>query len=97
MKCVFILNQNAIDCARYNSARIALLDSCDFLSKPQKHNHELLILTCYVDLDILMPFYNEMAKIIKISKIKLLFDFSEVYRIGPVAVDGKVKSIQKKF
>lgn len=59
MKNIFILNQNAAGCAHYNSARVALLDSCDFLLKPQKHNHELLILTCYVDLDILVPFYNE--------------------------------------
>lgn len=97
MKNIFILNQNVADCSHYNSARVALLDSCDFLLKPQKHNHELLILTCYVDLDILVPFYNELAKKIKISKIRFLFDFSEVYRIGPVVVNEKVKSIQKKF
>lgn len=50
-----------------------------------------------MDLDILVPFYNELARKIKISKIKFLFDFSEVYRIGPVFVDKKIKSIQKKF
>ena len=82
MNKIFVFDQKEDRHTLYSSAREALLDSCSLLSKPQKHSHELLILTCYVDLGVLIPLCSELEEYLKITSVKLMFDFSEVYRIG---------------
>lgn len=94
MNSIYLLNKN-IGNEYYATAKAALIDLCSELNKPKQHNHELLILTCYVNLELVKEFVRSMNKCVKVSKVSILFDFSEVYRIGPKNVNIQIQSISK--
>lgn len=96
MNSIYLLN-NGIGPDYYACAQDALLDLCGELEKRLQHKYELLILTCYVNLDLVLDYVKVMREQVKVSKVSLLFDFSEVYRVGPKEVDAKICSISNKL
>ena len=79
------------------SAQELLCSVANEFPKRKARNHELLILSCYIDLDMIEECVNDLRRIVRLRKIKLAFDFSEVYKHGPRKTKDALRSIQNKL
>ena len=59
-----------------------------------QRRHELGILSCYVDLNLLEEYANQLLRKIRLKEVYFAFDFSEIFKIGPVDAQDKLHSIQ---
>jgi len=64
------------------------------LHKIKQRKHEFLILTCYVDLNLVEDCVERLLNSFKLSRVRLAFNFSEIYKIGPSDTNKKLKEIQ---
>lgn len=79
------------------SAKELLCSAAKEFPKRKTRNHELLILSCYIDLNTAEEFINDLRSIIRLRKVKLAFDFSEVYKHGPRNTEDTLRSIQNQL
>jgi len=57
-------------------------DSVENFSKPKKRSHTVYLLTCYIDLKATKKIIYDLAKKIRITNVKLHFNFSEYYKLN---------------
>ena len=80
-----------------HSAKELLCSAAKELPKRKKRHHELLILSCYIDLDMVEECVNDLSNIVRLRKVKLAFEFSEIYKHGPRKTEDTLRSIQNKL
>jgi hypothetical protein len=66
----------------------------DNLNEKKQRSHEFLILSCYVDFNLIEKYAAHLSKKIKLTSIRLAFNFSELYKIGPVETNKKLLTIK---
>lgn len=75
---IYILNK------RYGkSAGKILAETAQSLDRIRQRKHELWILACYVEFDLVEEYVNYLLKSIRITDIYLAFSYSEIYKHGP--------------
>ncbi len=79
------------------SAKELLCSVAKEFPKRKTRQHELLILSCYIDLDMIVECVNALRSIVRLRKVKLAFDFSEIYKHGPRKAECTLRSIQDKL
>ncbi len=65
-----------------------------FQCKKQRR-HELWILSCYVDFDLIESYVSHLLKNARITDVYLAFNFAEIYKIGPTETKDKLLSVQR--
>lgn len=63
-----------------------LVNAADELERKKQHRHELWLLSCYLEPEVVRDLVAELDKRIRLTDVYLAFDVSEYYRIGPRAV-----------
>jgi hypothetical protein len=61
----------------------ALQQAARELERSGQHRHELLILSCYVNFDSIRSLIEALADEVKLTRVVLLFDYNEVFKLGP--------------
>lgn len=67
------------------------------LNRKKQRRHELWILSCYIDLDLVEKYVDYLLKSIRLTEVYLAFNFAEIYKAGPIETEEKLNSIQKKL
>lgn len=67
------------------------------LNRKKQRRHELWILSCYIDLDLVEKYVDYLLKSIRLTEVFLAFNFAEIYKAGPIETEDKLNSIQKKL
>jgi hypothetical protein len=67
------------------------------LDRIKQRRHELWVLSCYVDLDLVEEYVDYLLKSIRLTDVYLAFNFAEIYKAGPIDTEKKLHSIQKKL
>jgi hypothetical protein len=81
---------------KYNqSAKDLLLAAAQEFEKPQQRRHELRILTCYLDLSGIKRLLDGLIETIRITDVRLAFEFSEIFKDGPRATRKNIQAITK--
>ncbi len=80
----------------FQTAEELTYELAESLAKRKQRRHELWILSCYVDLDLLEEYIDNILDIVRLTDIYLAFNFSELYKLGPLA-KNTLDSIQKKL
>lgn len=65
------------------SAGGLIAETAKSLKKIRQRRHELWILTCYVEFDLVEKYVDDLLKYIRITDVYLAFNFSEIYKDGP--------------
>ena len=76
------------------SARALVISSAKSLRKKTRRPHELWILTCYIDFDLIEEFISDLIRDIRLTKVYLAFNYSEIYKHGPRKTEKKLRSIR---
>ena len=79
------------------SAWKAIDETVQFFQRKKQQRHELWVLSCYVDLDLIEKYVAYLLKRIRITDVYLSFNFAEIYKIGPNDTAEKLCSIQKNL
>lgn len=79
------------------SAWELIADSSISLEKIHQRRHELWILTCYVDFDLVEQYVNVLKNNIRITDVYLAFNFSEIYKDGPNKASEKLGKITRSL
>ena len=77
------------------SAFDAMIDAASQLEGRWLHRHELWLLSCYINLDLIEELIESLSEEIKLREVNFMFDRAELFRIGPKKVEDKLKSIEK--
>ena len=91
------MNIHILHSDREQSAKELLCSAARKFPKRKKRHHELLILSCYIDLDMIEECVNDFLSIVRLRKVQLAFDFSEVYKHGPRKTEDTLRSIQNNL
>lgn len=67
------------------------------LDRKKQRRHELWILSCYIDLDLVEKYIDYLLKSIRLTEVFLAFNFSELYKAGPIEARDKLNSIKKNL
>ena len=78
-----------------NSAFDAMIDAVSQLEGRWLHRHELWLLSCYINLDLIEELIERLSEEIKLREVNFMFDRAELFRIGPKKVKNKLESIEK--
>jgi len=65
--------------------------------KKRQRRHEFWILSCYVDFDLVEKYVDILLKTIRLTDVYLAFNFSEIYKLGPLDTAKKLRGIKKKL
>lgn len=60
-----------------------ILNASKSLSKKKQLRHELWLLSCYVNFNIIKKLINNLRKEIKLTDVYLIFNFGEIFNAGP--------------
>lgn len=66
-----------------------LLNATRELKRKGQHRHELLILSCYVNFDSLRSVVDSVAKIVKLTTVRFLFDYADRLKYAPHSETAK--------
>lgn len=58
----------------------AFIEATDVLKYKKQRQHRLLILSCYIDFDAVKRLINQVAEQVRLSKVRLAFEFLEAFR-----------------
>jgi hypothetical protein len=75
---IYILNKE-----HGKSAGKIMSETAQKLTRVKQRRHELWILTCYIELDLIEDFVDYLLETIRITDVYLAFNFSEIYKRGP--------------
>ncbi|OGT88386.1 MAG: hypothetical protein A2286_08145 [Gammaproteobacteria bacterium RIFOXYA12_FULL_61_12] len=89
---IYILNKN-----HGKSAEDLINEATLSLDRIKQRRHELWILSCYVDLDLVEKYADYLLKSIRLTNVYLAFNFAEIYKAGPVETKIKLHSIKKRL
>jgi len=79
------------------SAGKLLNDAIQSFQRKKQRRHELWILSCYIDLDIIESYVSYLLKSVRITDVYLAFNFAEIYKIGPNETKDKLSSVKSKL
>lgn len=79
------------------SAGRILTEAVQSFQRKKWRRHELWILSCYVDLDLIENYISDLLKSTRITDVYLAFNFAEIYKIGPTETKDKLLSVQKNL
>ena len=79
------------------SARELVVSAAKSFRGRTRGSHELWILTCYIDFDLIEECISELIRDIRLTKVYLAFNYSEIYKYGPRKTEKKLRSIQDKL
>lgn len=79
------------------SAGRILTEAVRSFQRKKQRRHELWILSCYVDLDLIENYVRHLLKIAHITDVYLAFNFAEIYKNGPAETKDKLLSVQKSL
>ena len=65
------------------------------LPMPKKRQHLLYILSCYVRPSAIEQAIDVIASQVRVTLVKILFDYSEVFTHGPKRLQGEFERIQE--
>ena len=71
-----------------------LVNAAASIERNKLHRHELWLLSCYVEPEVVRQLIAELDQRIKLSEVYLAFDMSELYRIGPRKVRRAMGGLQ---
>ena len=91
---IYILNERHGD----EKSAADLIDKAERSFKQKTTlNHEIWILTCYVNLDLLEEYVTDLIESIHITNVYLAFNFAEIYKSGPTDTRLMLSSVQNKL
>lgn len=92
---IYILNKELSKSARKlsKSAGKLIAETARSLDRIRQRRHELWILTCYVEFDLVEVYVGYLLKDIRITDVYLAFNFSEIYKDGPNKTAERLKKI----
>lgn len=67
------------------------------LDRKKQRRHELWILSCYIDLDLIEKYVDYLLKSIRLTEVFLAFNFAEIYKAAPIETEDKLNSIKKNL
>ena len=67
------------------------------LDRKKQRSHELWILSCYIDLDLVEQYVDYLLGSIRLTEVFLAFNFAEIYKAGPIETENKLNDIQKSL
>lgn len=67
------------------------------LERRKQRRHELLILTCYVDLSLVQRYINDLLKVVRVTNVYLAFNYAEIYKKGPVFTSKQLSTISENL
>lgn len=79
------------------SAWDALANEAMILDYRKRRRHELFILTCYINLDLVEKYVDFLSETIRITDVNVLFNFAEIYKNGIIDTHCKLKEIEKNL
>lgn len=79
------------------SAGRILTEAVRSFQRKKQRRHELWILSCYVDLDLIESYVSHLLKSTRITDVYLSFNFAEIYKIGPTETKDKLLSVQRNL
>jgi hypothetical protein len=89
---IHILNKN-----HGKSAGRILSETVRSFQCKKQRRHELWILSCYVDFNLIESYVSHLLEITRITDVYLAFNFAEIYKIGPTESKDKLLSVQKNL
>ena len=72
------------------SAWNIISDAAQSFEKKKQLRHELWIVTCYIELNLIEKYVEYLIKTIKLTDVFLAFNFSEIYKIGAIETKKKL-------
>lgn len=79
------------------SAGKVIYEAVQSFQRKKQRRHELWVLSCYIDLDLIEKYVAYLVKSIKITDVYLAFNFAEIYKIGPIGTEQKLATIQRNL
>lgn len=79
------------------SAGKILSEAVRSFQRKKQRRHELWILSCYVDMDLIESYVGHLLKSVRITDVYLAFNFAEIYKIGPTETKDKLLSVQSNL
>lgn len=76
------------------SARDLVVSAAKTFRKRNRRSHELWILTCYIDFDLLEECISELNRDVWLTTVYVAFNYSEIYKHGPRKTEKKLRSIK---
>lgn len=89
---IYILNNE-----HGKSAGKVINEAVQSFQRKKQRRHEIWILSCYVELDLLEKYVSYLLESIRITEVYLAFNFAEIYKIGPIDTNRKLRSIQNNL
>lgn len=89
---IFILNKE-----HGKSAGKLIAETAQSLERIKQRRHELWILTCYVEFDLVEEYVDYLLKNIRITDVYLAFNFSEIYKDGPNNTAEKLRQVTNRL
>jgi len=81
----------------HGTAGKILSESVQSFQRKKQRSHELWVLSCYIDIDLIESYVNHLLKSVQITDVYLAFNFAEIYKIGPIETKDKLLSIQSNL
>jgi hypothetical protein len=78
-----------------NTPSKVILDSINNFSRKKQLRHQLWLLSCYVNFDIIKKLVKRLKNEIKLTDVFLVFNFSEIFNSSPKKTKEKLDSIEK--
>ena len=79
------------------SAGKVLSEPVQSFNLKKKSRHELWILSCYIDIDLIESYVSHLLESVRITAVYLAFNFSEIYKLGPIETKDKLLSVQSNL
>lgn len=79
------------------SAGKVLSEAVQSFQRKKQRRHELWILSCYIDMDLIESYVSHLRKNVRITDVCLAFNFAEIYKIGPMDTKDKLLSVQSNL
>lgn len=89
---IYILNKE-----HGESATEIINEAVQSFQRKKQRRHELWILSCYVELDLIERYVSYLLNSIRITEVYFAFNFAEIYKIGPIDTMRKLHSIQNNL
>lgn len=67
------------------------------LDRVKQRRHELWILTCYVEFDIIEEYVDHLLNSVRVTDVYLAFNFSEIYKYSPSNAAKKLSEIKNRL
>lgn len=79
------------------TAENILQEAVKKIQRKKQRRHQLLILSCYIDMELVEDYVKLISNEINITDVFFAFDFSEIYKIGPIETKCKLSNIEKNL